>query len=259
MLNLAANNSGIYGQSYIRNKIVHIDSDNRLSSSTSNEDFKVALPISIEKIHRIIPISVEIPLTFYNVNSSTNVITVTNATPTTFTVTLTQGNYTGSSLATEIQTQLNAQAFAGFTVTYSSTTSKFTIANATSFNLIYATTTASEKIGLTADSGLVTSWTGTNIANLLGYRYLYIQCQELSIKEEDITESFTGKNIFMKVPISGSLGSLMTYTPNQTIIIEINENTVRNLSLKLVDESFNVISLNGIPWSMTFQVVTQSY
>lgn len=56
------------------------------------------------------------------------------------TISLTEADYTASTLATHIQTQLNASS-SGFTVSYSSSLFKFTISRTTSFNLRLATTT----------------------------------------------------------------------------------------------------------------------
>src|SRR5690606_33367489 len=56
------------------------------------------------------------------------------------TVTLTEGSYTYATLATHIQTQLNA-ASSGWTVAYSTTTGKFTISRSGSGTLRFSETT----------------------------------------------------------------------------------------------------------------------
>ncbi|MCK5127900.1 MAG: hypothetical protein KAR42_16705 [candidate division Zixibacteria bacterium] len=55
--------------------------------------------------------------------------------------TLTEGNYNGNSLATEIKTQLDAVGAITYTVTYSESTGKFTIAGDANFKLMWKTGT----------------------------------------------------------------------------------------------------------------------
>ncbi len=82
-------------------------------------------------------------------------------------VTLSEGTYTGSSLATEIQTQLNAVS-AGHTVTYDSATRKFTTTNSTgssvTFNWSNSSATAAGVLGYdTVDSTVADS--GTDVSD----------------------------------------------------------------------------------------------
>ena len=78
-------------------------------------------------------------------------------------VVLTEGTYTAATLATHIQTQLNASS-SGWTVSYSTTTNKFTISRSSSATLRLSGTTGGpiwNTIGFTTTTDIVgTSWTG---------------------------------------------------------------------------------------------------
>jgi hypothetical protein len=68
-------------------------------------------------------IQAEIPFVFDVINTNNNTFTFTdNGTP--YTITITPGTYTGTTLAAELQTQLSAVS-GGFTVTFNSSTIKF--------------------------------------------------------------------------------------------------------------------------------------
>ena len=71
-------------------------------------------------------------------NSSTNTFTFNSTTYTykLYEIILTPGIYTGASLATHIQTLINATTLSGFTVAFSSVTNKFTITDDGKFGLL---------------------------------------------------------------------------------------------------------------------------
>jgi len=73
---------------------------------------------------------INIPVTWYNINSTNNILIWDDTLGAVVTTTITQGNYTASGLATEIGTQMTADETVGdtYTCTYDSTTQKFTIA-----------------------------------------------------------------------------------------------------------------------------------
>lgn len=79
--------------------------------------------------------------------------------PTTYTITISDGLYTPSNLATELQAKMNA-SYNHFTVTYSSTTRKFTIvSNASAFQFLRNGSTAGYLFGFNQDSTSSTTTT----------------------------------------------------------------------------------------------------
>jgi hypothetical protein len=83
------------------------------------------------------------------------------------TITLSEGVYTGATLATEVQTQLNASS-SNWTVSYTGSTRKFTISNTGSVTLRFTQTTdqAWEMLGFTSGAAddTDTTWTGSAVA-----------------------------------------------------------------------------------------------
>ena len=102
-----------------------IDSSQRASIYTSNNRFVYPLKTVYQNIRRVKLIGTIIANSQYIINANNRTITV-NRSGTDYTFNLTQGNYTPSALATELQTQLNTNVFGGaFAITQSSTTNKF--------------------------------------------------------------------------------------------------------------------------------------
>jgi len=73
---------------------------------------------------------INIPTTWYNINSTNNILLWDDTLGAAVTTTITPGNYTATELATEIGTQMTSDETVGdtYTCTYDSTTQKFTIA-----------------------------------------------------------------------------------------------------------------------------------
>jgi hypothetical protein len=101
---------------------------------------------------------------YFNVESDNKKIYINDGSD--YTITLTEGLYTGTTLATELQTQLNASS-SNWTVSYSTTTKKFTISNTGSVTLRFTQTTdqAWSMLGFTSGAAddTDTSWTGSAV------------------------------------------------------------------------------------------------
>lgn len=149
-----------------QNELV-LSSRDRISGTKDNFVVQVNNIAHIEKmsIRKII-----VPLTWYQINQYNNQLEFNDGTQRS--ITITPGVYSISSLATEIQTQMNASPSAlTFTVTFNDTTKKYTIAETsgpTAFALnLNISNSIYEIIGfpLTNQTG-ATSYTGTGSPNL---------------------------------------------------------------------------------------------
>lgn len=134
-----------------------------------------------------------------------------------FTATISSGNYTASTLATEIQTQLNA-ASSNWTVTYSTSTYKFTLANSGSVTLTLSNSTnaAWSTIGFTTSTDLTgTSFVADSVrvhtSEIIDFDFRYIAKTEFIaiLPDADGLLNFsTGANITLKASnLSGNWSS----------------------------------------------------
>jgi len=228
---------------------IHINSKDRTSGSNENLTMDLFLPIN--NIKNIKIKSIEIPLTHYVVNSTNNTINFTLGGS--HTATLTPGNYTPNQLADEIKTEMN-NVSAGFSVSYDNITHKFTISNAAPFDISFTGTTASKLIGLTTDTGSVTSYTSTNCIDLLGTRCIYIKSGAISLLNTKSYVSETMDNIIYKLPLIDENIFILGGNINEYIIINYTgpHSSMTTIDLQLLDDNLTVMDLNGLYWTITF-------
>lgn len=227
------------------------DSSTRDLTSNSNEDLTVTLDEKLSRVKKVVVQSIEIPYSYYVVNTNNNTLQFNDNAVTTQTVTIPIGNYTGTQFASELQTQMDTK-YAGFTVTYSLTTYKLTFSHAGNFELLFAST-ISELIGLQADSGVTTNFTCPGISDLSGPNYLLIRSDTLTrpMRRKPL-ENKAASNVFAKVPVISGPGSVI----NVRTIVPVSydfavRQTLSTIDFKLVDPSGNVVDLNGLRWSIS--------
>ena len=130
------------------------------------------------------------------------------------TITLTVGNYTAATLATHMQTQLNASS-SGYTVTYSTTTYKFTITRTSAFTLALSSTTNAvwDDIGWVTSSDLTGSTSYTS--------------EEMRVHTDEwIKFSFAGQTDVGFVGLVGDLNNALDISEYATVTLQGNNSDV---------------------------------
>lgn len=188
-------------------KLLHIRSVDRITAANSPNSFTINVPSSVpHKIAKFQLLGYIFPNSAYNVNTTntTFYITQTDGTPSTATITLTQANYTGTTLATQIQTKLQASTLTNntlFTCVYDSTTNKITIAvsGGHTFQIDFSNAETSMesyllmgfvKNSTTADGATITS---TNQIDLSGLRHVVIDIDGFDNSEFISTSASRGQ------------------------------------------------------------------
>lgn len=252
------------------NTRIVIDSRSRSAASNSSSDclFQLSNPISLAGRRCVRLLSFVCYSTVYNVTARNNVIPFEeNATVKQATVPA--GFYTASSLATAVKTALDTASggFATFTVTYSSTTGKVTIASTQSFELLFASgansaTSMFDVLGFTDASGVNpvdtapgTSVTAPYIADLSAPSQFY-----LTLSEFDTHHHTTEQTYFtFVVPNTSALGSVSTFHYNanydQTIAVPQNLTHLRTFSVRVHDVRGRVLDLNNSEWTMVVELL----
>ncbi len=228
--------------------------------------------------------SITTPLLYYSISSINQQFALierndSSATTTTL-ITLTSGNYTSASFATELQTQLNNNDAYGstYTVTISTTTGKLSITNNNGgtwngFQIEFYTgnsgtsDTASKRVqaekiwGVTptllsdaapaspqiGSGSFVTSYTSSLPVQLWGPDQLLVVSPELKKMlvryNTDIVDNQA--NILLCVPIVSSPFTQQTYTFDSTTISVNNQTLPSTITFNITDESGNSIDFNG--------------
>lgn len=183
------NNYGLNGNyDYNEFEIDSFDANQSFNSTYSISNWpRIFFGKPLDNVVAIKILQATIPFTYYVINSNNNTF-ILNESGNTYTITIPVGTYTSSDLTTELKSQLDNSAAAGvFTITYSSTTLKFTIASTVNFYLTFGSSGNSGQTNLrlvlgfnAGDSGAATaSVTAPNVAQLNGPPYLYLNSRSL--------------------------------------------------------------------------------
>ena len=234
---------------------VIIDSSQRDTLDVSNSKWTYKSQSPFLNVKSIKLIGCIIPNSQYLINDNNKTLTI-EASSTDYTFTLTKGFYTPSTLATELQTQLNTNSFSStFTVSQSSTTNKFRIQSTISVILKFSQNTSSGKIlGFgSSNTSSTMDITGTNIYDLSGTRYYKLRIPEtnnfIDSNINKINESFI-------IPNNVNSGEYNYITENTNIINEIEnrQNRIDKLTIELFDDENNYVDLNGIDYILFFTI-----
>lgn len=241
-----------------------INSKNRLNPSTEpSHNFTFSFNNTSIRIAEIMIERVEIPFSFYIINTTNNVLTFNSGANS---ITLTPGNYTGPTLITELTTKLTA-AFAGQSpvVTFSNSTYKLTISKTAAFNvdskIDVPASTASYILGFYTSTVSATSVTASGALNISGPNYILITSTFLTrpIQHKMLYSDSSYSTGFWAVPVSTSPGDTIIEMPNMPIKLN-SKTTIRPsdiIDIQLYDDSGNFLDLNGLDWSMQLILLTE--
>lgn len=232
-----------------------INSGQRQTDSSSSTDFYVRFSQHVANVRKVKLDWVQIPLAIYQITSSNNTIYF-RENSTNKTATLTAGYYNANDLGVELATQLNTASggFATFTVTFNSSTYKFTIVSTQSFSLQWSLGGPNLAFGYpAADTPM-----NTNTRSIQSCQINSPLGVGLSIREFD-TPTLTGGNSFystFKFYLEASIGSISTYDPKKEYAVEFPTTSFSELHIKVTDFEGNVIDINNHDWSMHLTVYT---
>lgn len=216
-------------------------------------------------------IECQIPFSYYVFQSGRNTFTLTEPTSSaTGTVTIPPGNYTPTSIAQVLKTELEAIGDATYTVTYSNTTGKLSVTSsvAEAFVLTFPTIGTSEPakwLGFqyganTATAGGVLE--APYIARLSGDDYIYICSKALGMFNNDtLRRGDTAQSgpIIAKVPVNVNPGGVILWAdPDPTKFFEVDVSVLTNTDFYIVKgwDISTPLDFNGAPFSLKVSLIT---
>lgn len=239
-------------RSIYTNKLL-IKSVDRLASSSNSSNFVVKLPKAIKG--KWIVSCVTIPNSIYTFDASNNKLYFywDSAART---ATITPGVYTSSTIAAELQTQMQT-VDAGFTVTRSSATKKLTFTHSTdNFYFNWSTSSGDSPevmLGFTKATNTAngTSVTAPNVMNLARVLSINVEIREAStrIMTSDVNDD---ARFSIYIPNTASAGDFFTadYRQHSDMDIIKFDNPTKMLNIKMFDSEGNDVNLNGVDWEM---------
>ena len=243
------------------NETLQIHLNSKFASTYNNEhysDCNFSLPLIEAPSQYTIYISVLhciIPYSFYNINSTNNVLCFSEylvEPPIITTIYIPVGNYNALQLATYLTNNLPRTI-----VSYNNITNKFIFTNSTNdFKILYADSTCKNVIGLSNDDLHNTSigkiLTLVKQVNLAQIRMINVvtNFQTGCVNNININE----QDILICIPVTKSPYSLIDYTNTNNFKVNLNTNTMNYINIKLLDQDGKSLELNQQFFSITFQL-----
>lgn len=192
--------------------------------------------------------NVQMPVGFYNIRAPYNTIIINSTT-----YTLQPGNYSSSTFLSA----LNSTVTPGVgTFSINSSLNKFQFLPASGSatitippNLTYPT--LANLLGFTnGQTGISITATNSYILNFDTYVYLYIRNLSVSSTENQLTT--------FKIPVNAASGQILHWSENsqdtQSVPICYSVETIDRLIIQVYDRYGNLMDNNGIDWSFTLQI-----
>jgi hypothetical protein len=225
-----------------------IDGKDKRTSSNSTTDFTIDIQrpgrnVSIVEIRKI-----EIPLSYDNVNSSNNVITI-GGTP----YTIPAGLYDITGLIQE----LGAQVSGSYNVTYENN-NRITIDNGGGANFIILPGISAELFGFDSSATYSGSNTYTTpfFPNLIqDHEYFTLHSKVLSNKGDTVHHTDKRSDIIAFIPIKEDLGTSFSWEPKRRKLIKTRDMHISLVDFTLRNRAGNVVDLDN----KTFQLVLNRY
>lgn len=182
--------------------------------------------------------SASIPITVYPFTSSNNTFSFfENLGAVQRNAVIPVGSYTGTELATALQTAMNAVGSNVYTISYSTITKKLTISTVlpSTFRILSASTCLN-RLGYEPMTTFQTARSSDYMVNLQGSRYVDM-C--VNFNTSSIALNKRG-NILARIPLGASTGNIYFYQPNLAVESVVNASSLRNIEVRLYDDTGNL-------------------
>ena len=203
-------------------------------------------------------VDLEIPLTYYVINNSNNLLNLVYDDNNEELITLINGDYDGIELANHLWEQSTFES-----VVYNTKRNKLIFIHTKPFTFDYETSTCFEKIGFdyidhvsTYDSTLSKYYVESDhMVMLSSLSSLFIHSPSITTNNISMKNKGGKDNIITKIPVDVPSGSVLIWknlSNHKTMIIE---KVINSIEIKITDENDNILDLNAnnIHWSATIQ------
>jgi hypothetical protein len=189
-----------------------------------------------------------IPISFYNINSSNNVLNYTMSGGSLATLTITIGNYNVDTLLTQLNSIMT-----GFIVTYSESLNKYIFTHTTTNFTFNESSTCFDLLGFTKIDQISNSLSiiSNRCIDLLPIKAFTI-CSNLRTNNITKTSKNEGK-VLTQIPITKSFGEIETYTNVSNFRSNLYTNLLTQLDITIGNQDCYSIDLNGVDWVLCIQ------
>lgn len=236
--------------------LVVLDSRNATSylNGSKNSSVMFQFEDSIQKDKNAIKLTCSVmaftcPVSFYNINSTNNLLSLTIASITT-NYYITPGNYNVDTFISAL-TALEPS----FTITLNSITNILSIRHSTTNFTINSTSTIYSIMGFKKS----TSYTSSSLALTMPYTVNFAGLNSFNIHFDNIVtrniDSFTLSNssIIASIPVNANQASIIFFNKSFDFEFLVSQNIIDFIQIDLKDDIGNFIDLNNCHWNLTLQ------
>lgn len=190
----------------------------------------------------------EVPNSFYVINYTNDVIVINS-----IVYTLPRGNYNVNTFIAQLLLLIPA----GFGITYSSITTKFTFTNTTTdftINGGSSQSTINRVIGLGTTDITSTALTLTLpfVVNFLPLQRINFRSNFLKFNNYNSTDN--SSDVFLSLQNNAPQNSVIYYVNQTNSKTLIEDRNITNFVITVTDDDNNLINFNNIDWYLTFQI-----
>lgn len=202
-------------------------------------------------------VNAQIPVSFYNINYTNNVLAYSVGGGISRTLTLTRGNYFATTLIAELKAQFLA---AGITmaITYDRAAGRLTFSTSQSF-VFYATgSTVMGVLGLSS----TTNYSSTANALAAPFPISFLSIKKLRFVSNALATqsigsfSSTGSSLFGTVPVNAPPFGIIQYDNVSGRKSFLRNKRIDEIDIQILDENNRYINFNNTDWAITLAITT---
>lgn len=234
-----------------KTQIYNISSFNSENGSYKSS-VRVALPdliftnTNIQNVYLSV-IHCEVPNSFYIINYTNNSIVINN-----ITYTLTRGNYNANNFITMLLGIIPA----GFSMTYSGITNKYTLNYSSNFTINCSNPNCKINKVIGLDNVDVSS---TSNSLVFPYNVNFLPLPRINFKSDffkfgNFSQSDNSSNIFLSLQNNAPQNSIINYSNQTNSKFLVEDKSITSFIINVVDNQGQLINFNNIDWFLTFQI-----
>ena len=195
----------------------------------------------------------QIPVSFYNITSNNNQLSINGSVNGTTNITLTPKNYNTETLTTAINQKLTLDGN-NIICSFDDDSFKFKFSSPTQ-DISILSTTMNKELGIPNDSlpsiptGL--SYIAPNMVNLSGTQSIYVMINNLSIQSLDSRAGGDLNGVISKVDVCCGFGDYIEFQQTENQFYLIADRNITHFNVSLTDDNIELLQMNGIDWSIS--------
>lgn len=235
---------------------IHLDSRfATIKNNYNSADCQFQLPViytARDSYIHLSLVSMVIPYSFYNINSTNNVFSYTLlSTGLTYSRTLPQGNYNINQIIAYLQANMGNN----MSVSYNSISNKITFSNSsTTFTLVY--NEFARVLGFVTPTANIfeASKTAPYCVNLYTIYNINVETNLLTYNFCNVPNESATQTILASIPVITQPQGLISYENKSLYKANLYVGELSVLAIKLKDNRGNLLDMNGCDYTMTLQI-----